>query len=140
MSSRKVQILNEGPVLYTDDNEDDLFLLSLVFKQSNVKNELLLFSSGHDILDYLHETAVGDKPMPALILMDINMPEMDGYEVVQKIRGQDPFIEVPSIVMLTNSCDPADMKKAVEVGADGYQVKLFGLSNYIQFINSLLPA
>jgi CheY-like chemotaxis protein len=130
-------IQGDGPVILVDDSETDRILFQLIYGRSICKNPLLLMEGGQEILNYLKEVQVGKYAIPSLILLDINMPEMNGFEVLENIRKQKAFEKMPILLMFTTSKSPEDKKKASHLGANGYQVKPFEVDRYLKFINSL---
>lgn len=126
-----------GPVLIVDDNETDVFLTRRCYEKSNLRNEFIWLSSGADVLDYLGKVERSEAPMPALVLLDVNMPGMDGFETLKKIRARKLFSDVPIMFMFTNSNDPTDEQRAREYGADGFLTKPDDIRSMISFFDSL---
>ncbi|MDQ8193857.1 response regulator [Coraliomargarita sp. SDUM461004] len=130
--------LNEvDPIVVVDDSMVDLTITKRVYERSELKNPLLTFTNGYAFLDYMLSTATGEVPVPAMVLMDINMPELNGFDTIAKLRDRAEFSEIPVIVMLTNSDSNQDAEKAFEVGANGFQTKDFNIDRYTAFFNSL---
>lgn len=127
-----------GPLVVVDDDPDFQILIKAVYESSNIPNELVVFSSGQDCLKYLALVAEDQKPMPAMVLLDLNMPGMDGLETLRRIREQKEFKEIPVITMLSSSNDEWDIELSLKNGANEYQVKPFAFDEYVEFLNSLL--
>lgn len=125
------------PVVVVDDSVSDLIITKRVYARSDLKNPLLTLNSGRAFLDYMAEVRAGQSAVPAMVLMDINMPGMNGFEAIHKLREYSEFAEIPIIVMLTNSDSMLDLDKSVEVGANGFQTKDYNLDRYTEFFNSL---
>ncbi len=128
-----------GPVIVVDDVGSDLKIFEVFYKKSKIKNPLLNFLSGTDLLDYLDKVESGNAEMPALVFLDINMPKLNGHETLAKMRGRKSFESLPAVVMLTSSTREEDRKKASEAGAMGYFVKPLDGSEYLQLFNTLIP-
>ena len=92
------------------------------------------------LLDHLEDVNSGKCEMPSVIFLDVNMPLLDGFETVMAVRKNEHFKERPEIVMFTVSNNPEDMERALSVGANGYKVKPFGVDEFVQFANSLIPS
>ena len=105
-----------GPVIIIEDDEDDQFLLEEVFKTLNYSNEILYFNNGLEALDYLNNT----KKLPFLILSDINMPKLDGFELRNKLHN-DAQLQIKCIPYLFFST--AVSQKAV---IDAYSLSVQG--------------
>ncbi len=133
-----VRITGSGPVAIVDDSGDALDIAERVFRESNVKNSILRYEGGEPFLAYLQMAARGKADVPSMILLDISMPEPDGFEVLRALRSHELFKNLP-VVMLTSSNDEDDVKRALDMGANGYQVKPFGITKFVEFANSLLP-
>lgn len=93
-------------VLYVDDDADDRDLVREIFDEFSSIIELLTFEDGHSLLGYL-DTLVPLQPKPCLIVIDINMPRLDGKQVLRQIRNRDEFTEVPAVLFSTSTL-PAD--------------------------------
>lgn len=129
---------NEGdPVVVVDDSETDISITKRVYERSILKNPLLTFTSGEAFLQYMSEVRSGESRIPSLVLMDINMPNMNGFETIIKLREFSEFTDIPPIVMLTNSNCDMDVEKSFESGANGFQTKDFNFERYTAFFNSL---
>jgi two-component system response regulator len=110
----------------------------MYLEKSKLKNPLISFNSGPDFLKYLESVKKGIKPIPALVLLDLRMPLMDGFQVLSEVREVPMFDEIPIMIIFSNSNDEADIKKAKELRANGYQIKPSGSEEYIRFFNSLI--
>ncbi len=138
MQMIEVKCLNEvDPIAIVDDNVVDLTIATRVYKRSELKNPLLTFQSGEAFLDYMEKVKAGDVSSPVMVLMDINMPGMNGFETIQVLRQCEHFIDIPIIVMLTHSDSMDDVEKSYAVGANGFQTKDFSVDRYVEFFNSL---
>ena len=89
------------------------------------------------MFEHLRMVEEGDLPMPARILLDLNMPEMDGFEVLERIRSRPRFMSEPPVIILTHSDDPADRLRSERAGADGYMTKPFQSAEYISFFDEM---
>ena len=92
--------------MYVDDDADDRDLVREIFDEFSNIIELLTFEDGFSLLNYL-DTLVPLQPKPCLIVIDINMPRLDGKQLLRKIRGRDDFNEVPAVLFSTSTL-PAD--------------------------------
>jgi CheY-like chemotaxis protein len=137
-----VKLNGNGPIVIVDDGPDARRIVAAVFEQSKIGNDLILLKSGFEFLEYLKLVLKGDREMPSLVLLDINMPGLDGFQTLEAMRAQAAFRQNPSVIVLTSSNDTEDERRAFEKGADGFQVKPFLIKDYIAFANSLesLPA
>ena len=128
---------DSNPIIMVDDSKIDISIAQRVHKRSDLPNPFLSFSSGPDFLVYMKKVKTGEEPTPALVLLDINMPMLNGFDTIAELRKQEEFSDIPIIIMLTNSDDPNDVEKARELGANGFQTKMFEIEKYVAFFNSL---
>lgn len=135
-----VKCLNEfDPIAVVDDSASDLTITKRVYERSDLKNPLITFTSGQAFMDYMMQVREKKAARPVLVLMDINMPRMNGFQTITEMRTYEDFMEIPVIVMLTNSDSIEDKEKSMEVGANGFQTKDFNIARYTEFFNSLKP-
>ncbi len=107
-------------ILICDDDEDDLYLVKSVFNDTKFSNQTVYLKNGIELLDYLqnqkNETAVG------LVLLDLNMPKMDGREALKIIKSNPEFRRIP-VIILTTSNSPQDIHQCYELGANCFITK-----------------
>ena len=130
-------ISSDGPVVMVDDNDSDLLLAKFCYEDAKLPNPFLRMRSGSELLEYLDSVLTRKSSMPAIVLLDINMPGMSGFEVLARARAREEFRHTPIIMMLTHSDDPEDAEKARELGADGFQTKPSLVKEYVRFFASL---
>ena len=96
------QISPKHIILYADDDEDDRLLLEDSFMPYSSNIEMVCMVNGFEVISYLESLHVLD-PMPCLVILDINMPLIDGKEALKKIRSMNRFKDVPVILFTTSS-------------------------------------
>lgn len=115
--------MSTRPILLVEDNPDDAELTRIAFAQAQIANPLHVVDNGVDALDYLFGRGqwAGQLPhdAPALVLLDLNMPRMDGREVLQAIRADSDTRSLPVVVM-TTSTEPFDVEACYSLGANSY--------------------
>ncbi len=108
------------PILMVDDDEDDCFLTRDAFEESRLKNPLLFVHNGKELLDYLNRRGkfsdAQQYPMPGLILLDLNMPVMDGRTALAHLKA-DPKLKAIPVVVLTTSREEREIVRTYEMGA-----------------------
>jgi two-component system, response regulator len=114
-------MITDAPtVLLVEDNPDDQELILREFRPTNLKNPVDVARDGQEALDYLfgnHDQAA--KPVPVLVLLDLRLPRVDGFEVLKRIRAQERTRRVP-VVILTSSSEDQDLIDGYDLGANGY--------------------
>lgn len=107
-------------VLYVEDSEDDALLMELAFKRAGLSRSLCTVGDGRDAIKYLAgENSYCDRerhPLPALVLLDLNLPVMTGFQVMEWMRQRSEFRELP-VVVFSSSDLPSDKARAKELGA-----------------------
>jgi CheY-like chemotaxis protein len=115
-----------NPVLYVEDEENDVLLLGLSFKRAGIAHPIQTVRDGREALDYLSGNGqFSDRelyPLPCLILLDLNLPRLTGLEVLNWVR-QEPRLKTMPVVVLTSSSLEEDHVRARQLGADDYVVK-----------------
>jgi CheY-like chemotaxis protein len=130
----------EQPILLVENNQDDILLILRAFQRAGVTRRIQAVTTGMHALAYLQGThPYYDRekhPLPALVLLDIKMPGMDGFEVLGWIRSQPEFFEL-CVVMLTNSDHIRDANEAYHLGANSFLVKPLDFQNAGELARSL---
>ncbi|MGE0474856.1 MAG: response regulator [Nitrospirales bacterium] len=133
-----ITITTNDPIIMVDDSETDQLIAKRCYQKSVLQNPFLPFSDGPTFLSHMDSVLRQETPMPALVLLDLNMPQMDGFEVLASVRQHQEFTHVPILVILTNSDNPKDADRSLAMGANGFQVKPLYVANYIDFFNSFV--
>ena len=128
------------PILLVEDTPDDAELTVMALKQSGLVNEIVLAEDGVEALNYLfgegRYAGRGRLDLPALVLLDIKMPRLDGIEVLQRLRA-DPRTHLLPIVILTTSTEDVDLVRAYESGANAYVRKPVSLVQFQEAVRQL---
>lgn len=120
-------ILRDVPsVVIVDDDEDQLFLTLKVLEKAKLKSQLVTIRGGSEIIKYLttcyEYENVPVRNLPALILLDLDMPDVDGFTVLRWIRA-NPLLGAVKVVILSGSENPHDIERCKELGAHGFVTK-----------------
>jgi CheY-like chemotaxis protein len=120
-------------ILLADDDEDDRELTRLALREAKHNARLLTVGDGAELMDFLHqrgEHADAGAERPNLILLDINMPRMNGHEALAKIKT-DPKLRSIPVVILTTSTRDEDITKSYKLGANSYMSKPMGFMSFV---------
>jgi len=114
-------------ILIADDDKDDCFLINKALEESGVKNPVHFLQDGSKLLEHLSENlrtldAKGLPSLPCLILLDLNMPLMDGRETLKRLKANTDYRKIP-VVILSNSKNPDDITTAYREGAASFMTK-----------------
>jgi CheY-like chemotaxis protein len=124
-------------ILLVEDNPDDVELTLRVFKKSNIQNEIVVARDGAEALGYLFGTGTyagrDADIMPAVILLDLKLPRIEGLEVLRRIRGDERTKFLP-VVILTSSKEEQDLTNSYKLGANSYIRKPV---DFVQFSEAL---
>lgn len=126
-------------VLLVEDNPNDVELTMSALKEARLANEIVVANDGEQALDYLFRRgkhAGRTSPNPAVILLDLKMPKVDGHEVLRQIRG-DPYLRLVPVVVLTSSREEKDLYSSYDKGANAYVVKPVDFEDFISAISKL---
>jgi two-component system response regulator len=110
------------PILITDDEADDAFLLEHRLRKAGVLNPILIFRDGDQLLQYFAETSQTPEAKPLLLLLDLKMPMLDGFDVLAAVRAQARLRGLP-VTVITSSTRPVDRDRALGAGADEFLEK-----------------
>ena len=127
-------------ILLVEDNPDDVKLTLRALRKSNILNEVVVADDGVKALDYLFGTGEhSDRDVsikPQVILLDLNMPRLNGLEVLQKIRTDDRTKLLP-VVVLTTSSEDKDRIESYNLGANSYVRKPVDFNEFAKAVNQL---
>jgi two-component system response regulator len=132
---------NSVEVLLIEDNQNDAELTIRELKKHNMANKLVHVKDGEEALDFIFATGkfAGIRDIaypPKVILLDIQMPKVNGIEVLQKIKS-DPQTRTTPVVMLTSSKEDPDIQKCYDLGANSYIVKPVNFEGFAEAIRNL---
>ena len=127
----------ERTILLVEDNPDDVVLTLRALKQYNVKNQVTVVRDGAEALDYLFAAGTyadrDTSAMPAVVILNLKLPKVDGLEVLQRMRA-DERTKLTPVVILTSSREEQDMVNSYRFGANSYVRKPV---DFIQFIEAV---
>src|SRR3990167_930545 len=124
------QTINMPPILLVEDNPMDLDLTLRAFAKRKFSNSSQVARDGEEALAFLPRWAAGEA-MPAVILLDINLPKVNGLDVLKQLKSHEQFRRIP-VVMLTSSREHSDLKAAYELGVNSYIEKPVSFSKFIE--------
>lgn len=137
MESRNNKII---PILVADDDEEDRMLIQDAMEESKLLNPLHFVVDGQEVMDYLLRKGKfvdSDKnPLPGLILLDLNMPKMDGREVLREIKNNPELRAIP-IVVLTTSKAEEDILRTYDLGVNSYITKPVTFDGLVDIVKNL---
>ena len=127
------------PILLVEDNPRDLDLSLRALARTNLANEVVVARDGEEAWNYLaREGAHADRPRgnPAVVLLDLKLPKLDGVEVLDRIRRHPDMEQLP-VVMLTASREQTDVARSYALGVNAYVVKPLGFADFLEAIRDL---
>jgi len=126
-------------ILLAEDNANDVELSLAALEEHNLANEVVVARNGAEALDYLYRRgsfASRAEGNPAVVLLDLKMPKVDGMEVLRQIKG-DPQLKVIPIVILTSSREEQDLVKSYSLGVNAYVVKPIDFGQLMNAVKQL---
>ena len=127
-------------ILMVEDNPDDEKLTLLALRKNNIANEIVVVRNGADALDYLFAAgryAGRDRSqIPAVMLLDIHLPKIDGLEVLRRVREDEQLRRLP-VVMLTSSKEEKDIVDSYNLGANSYVCKPVDFDEFSDAVRQL---
>ncbi len=132
--------IEDYTILLVEDDPNDVLLIKRAFEKAGLANPLQVVSNGQEAVAYLKgEGGFADRteyPLPILILLDLKMPRMSGFEFLQWLRGE-PELKRLIVVVLTSSAQSPDVNRAYELGANSYLVKPVQFEDLLRIIKEL---
>jgi CheY-like chemotaxis protein len=126
--------MTDKPILLVEDNPDDVELTRIAFAEAKIANPLVVVGDGAEALDYLLARGQyadrADQPLPSIVLLDLNLPKVDGREVLQAIRANERTRSLP-VVVLTTSAEPFDVEASYALGVNSYIQKPVDFERFV---------
>ena len=129
-------MIESKKILIVEDNPNDIELILEALSESNLAKRVVVVNDGKKALEYLNYEGSfkkREKEYPAVILLDVKMPLMDGIEVLQIIKS-DPKLKSIPVVMLSSSSEDHDLKKCYELGVNAFIVKPVSFNQFIDVV------
>lgn len=137
--SQKSQTERKGVLrlLLVDDDEGDVFMMSELMQDMTLPIELMTVENGLQAMAYLRQEApYAQAPRPDIVLLDLNMPRMDGRQVLSEVRADPELCGIPIVVLTTSTARP-DIQTCYETGCNAYLVKPFGVEGLTEMVAQL---
>ena len=132
--------MGDKVILLVEDNDDDVQLTMRAFKQHNITNEVVVARDGAEALDWLFGTGAhagrNVSEMPTVVLLDLKLPKVDGFEVLKRVRADERTKLLP-VVILTSSKEEKDRLNGYELGANSYVQKPVDFSQFSEAVKEL---
>jgi CheY-like chemotaxis protein len=130
----------QSVILLVEDRGDDILLVQRAFARAKVVNPLFVVRSGEEAITYLQGEGKysnrAEYPLPDLLLLDLKMPGLDGFDVLKWVRSQ-PAFKALRVVVLTSSEEVYDVDKAYNLGANSFLVKPSSFDNYVEVLRAM---
>jgi CheY-like chemotaxis protein len=132
--------MEESVILLVEDNPDDEALTLRALKKNNIRNEVVVARDGVEAVDYLFGTGVHAgrdlSALPQVVLLDLKLPKMDGFEVLERIRSSEATKFLP-VVILTTSNEDQDRIRGYGLGANSFVRKPVEFDKFIEAVRQL---
>ncbi|WP_339886729.1 response regulator [uncultured Flavobacterium sp.] len=125
----------ERAILLVEDNPVDLDLTLRAFATKKISNPIQVARDGEEALKYFERWKNGE-PTPIVILLDLNMPKINGLEVLEKLKSHPIYKTIP-VVVLTTSSESSDLEKAYQLGVNSYIVKPVSFENFLDVVGHI---
>ena len=128
-------------ILIADDDPDDRMLIEDAFKELQAENKLVFVEDGEQLLSHLRREGdwkrLENQPLPGLVLLDLNMPKMDGREALRQIKADDELRAIP-VVILTTSRDEEDILRTYASGVNSFISKPVTFDGLVEVVRVIL--
>jgi two-component system response regulator len=126
--------MNQKPILLVEDNPDDADLTLRALKKNKILNKVVVAHDGLEALQYLQTS--GDQQLPAIVLLDLKLPRLDGIEVLRRIRGDERTRLLP-VIILTTSKEQEDLINGYRSGCNSYIRKPVDFTEFIHAVQQI---
>lgn len=135
-----MDVVEQCSILLAEDEQNDVFLIQRAFQKAQLLNPIRAVSDGQEAISYLRgDGDYADRerfPFPTLVLLDLKMPRLGGFDVISWVRQQPGLKRLP-LVVLTSSKDGPDINRAYELGANTYLVKPVEFDGLVEMMRNL---
>lgn len=131
MSSKNIEKI----ILLVEDNPIDIDLTLRAFAAKKIANEIEVARDGEEALRYIERWENG-APTPIVILLDLNMPKVNGLEVLEKLKSHPTYKAIP-VVVLTTSSESSDLERAYNLGVNSYIVKPVSFEKFLDVVGQI---
>ncbi len=124
---------SKKPILLVEDDKIDALTIQRALKELSISNQIIAVTNGEEALDYLN---VNQTDLPCIILLDLNMPKMNGIEFLQARYKLDQIRSIP-VVVLTTSLDDQDRLETFKLGIAGYMLKPVDYKQFVEVVRTI---
>ena len=124
---------NSKPILLIEDDDVDVMTVNRALRDSEVANQLVSMGDGEEAIEYLKDESAAK---PSIILLDLNMPKMDGAEFLRVVKADKALKKIPVVILTTSNSD-RDVIESFELGAAGYMVKSVDYEKFVETIRAI---
>ncbi|TRX47188.1 response regulator [Fulvivirga sp. M361] len=128
--------MQRKPIVLVEDNDDDIILTLRAFKKKGIANNILVAKDGVQALDILFGTEDQPPVQPALVLLDLKLPKLDGLDILKRMQNNERTKGLP-VVILTTSTEEDDVVKSYKLGANSYIRKPVDFDRFLDAIGQL---
>lgn len=124
---------NSKPILLIEDDDVDVMTVKRALKDLRVTHELVPIGDGEEAIEYLKRESA---TKPCIVLLDLNMPKMDGTEFLKIVKADSALKKIPVVILTTSNSD-RDVIESFELGAAGYMVKSIDYEKFVETIQTI---
>jgi two-component system response regulator len=128
--------MQTSPILLVDDNPDDVLFMLRAFKRNGFENEIVVAADGAVALNLLLPTDDSRPLQPSIVLLDVNMPRVNGLEVLHRLR-ENPQTQPLPVIMLTTSSEERDISESYRLGANSFVHKSLSFVEFVEMAKVL---
>jgi CheY-like chemotaxis protein len=124
-------------ILLVEDNPDHVILTKAALEENNMANEIYVAKDGQEALDFMYNRGeYSDAPRPGLILLDLKLPKVSGFEVLKQLKNDPQFKSIP-IIILTTSAEKEEIAQGYAEGANSYITKPIKFDEFVSKIKNI---
>ncbi len=126
-------MLNSKPILLIEDDDVDVMTVNRALRDLKITNQLVPIGDAEEAIEYLRDESAAK---PCIVLLDLNMPKMDGAEFLKIVKADKALNKIPVIILTTSNSD-RDVIESFELGAAGYMVKSVDYEKFVETIGAI---